>query len=135
MKRHQPLRQWIWLLPVLLATACSKDPNVAKPPRAVNYVLYTEKDFSNVHDTIRFEILMKSGSTVLLDSPLAAMTVAQVPDSIHRITIQKFVPAAHANDDLVVGFLYWIDNVGMSWYLDSSKAGGPAVKTVTYKFE
>ena len=134
MKQHQTLRRWAWLLPVLLAAACSKDPLVSAAPRAVNFVLYTEKDFSNVHDTIRFELLMKSGNQVLLDSPLAPMTVAQVPDSIHRITIQKFVPTANRNDDLIVGFLYHIDNVGYSWFLDSSKAGD-GVKTVTYKFE
>ncbi|HEV9037430.1 MAG TPA: hypothetical protein VGQ51_12435 [Puia sp.] len=135
MKQHRPLRYWAWLFPVLLTAACKKDPYKMAAPRAINYILYTEKDFSNDHDTIRFEILMRSGSKVLLDSPLAPMTIAQIPDSFHRIMFQKFVPSANQNDDLVVGFLYQIDNVGMSWFLDSSKASGPSVKTVTYSFE
>lgn len=134
MKQHHLLRRWAVLLPVLLAAACSKDPVVTAPPRAVNYVLYTEKDFSGNNDTIRFELLMKSGTQVLLDSPLAPMTIAQIPGPAGRITIQKYVPSAHLNDDLVVGFLYHIDNVGYSWFLDSSKVGD-VVKTVTYKFE
>jgi hypothetical protein len=134
MKRHL---SWAWLLPALvLAGACRKNAGPPSPatPRTVNYVLYTEKDFSTVHDTIRFEIIMKTGSTTLLDSPLAPMTVAQVPGPNAKISITKTVPDAYRDSDLLVGFLYSIDNVGMSWYLDSSKAGNPQ-KMVTYKFE
>jgi hypothetical protein len=134
MKQHHHLRQWAFLLPVLLlAAACHKEA-APPPPRSVTYVLYTEKDFSNNLDTIRFEILMKSGSQILLDSPLAPMTIAQVPGIANKISISKNVPEANRNDDLVVGFLYQIDNVGYSWFLDSSKAGNET-KTVTYKFE
>lgn len=103
-------------------------------PRWVNYVLFTAKDFSSNHDTIRFRLLMKSGNQVLLDSPLAPMTIAQIPDSNHWLYIQKNVPSANLKDDLLVGFLYSIDNVGSSWYLDSFKVGNPA-KDMKYSFQ
>lgn len=134
MKKHL---LWAWVLPALLpVAACNKHPVTPTPPapRTVNYILYTEKDFSGEHDTIRFEIIMKAGSTTLLDSPLAPMTIAQVPGPATKIDITKTVPEAYRNADLQVGFLYSIDNVGMSWYLDSSKAGN-LQKVVTYKFE
>lgn len=131
MKKHL---FWGWVLPALsFAAACSKNP-LTPPPRTVNYVLYTEKDFSGNNDTIRFEIVMKAGSQTLLDSPLAAMTVAQVPHQAGKFDITKTVPEAYRNADLQVGFLYSIDNVGSSWFLDSSKAGN-LQKVVTYKFQ
>jgi len=134
MKQHRSPPRWVWLLPVLLTAACSKDPVVTPMSRDINYVLFTKKDFSNNNDTIRFRLLMRSGNQVLLDSPLAPMTISQIPDSLHRMSFLKHVPSANRNDDLVVGFLYQIDNVGNSWFLDSSKANNP-VKTVIYSFQ
>ena len=131
MKKHL---FWGWILPALCLAAACKKHATPPAPRTVNYVLYTEKDFSGNNDTIRFEIVMKAGSTTLLDSPLAAMTVAQVPHQAGKIDITKTVPETYRNADLQVGFLYSIDNVGSSWFLDSSKAGN-LQKVVTYKFE
>jgi hypothetical protein len=98
--------------------------------------LYTKEDFSNVMDTIRFRLRMQTtgaAGRVLLDSNIAPMKVSQVPDSLHRLIFTKTVPAAYQNEKLVVGFIYDIDNVGESWFLDSSVAG-QALKVVEYSF-
>ena len=132
MKQHYLLRRPVALAMLFLASACHKN-STPPAPRTVNYVLYTEKDFSGNHDTIRFEIIMKSGNQTLLDSPFALMTVAQIPGLANKIDVQTTVPEAYRNADLVVGFLYGIDNVGNSWWLDSAEAGN-LHKIVTYNF-
>ena len=115
--------------------ACKKDSRPpATPTRTIRYVLYTTQNFSNDNDTIRFRLSMKVGSTVLLDSPLAPIRVSQIPDAAHKLTFDKIVPAGYDDKDLQVGFLYQIDNVGMSWFLDSCKAG-EALKTIDYNFK
>jgi hypothetical protein len=134
---NQHLSRACLLAGLFLAVGCSKHgakPDAPSAARTVDYVLYTEKDFTSNHDTIRFEILMRTASQILLDSPLAPMTLSQVPHQATRIEITKTVPDAYRNNDLQVGFLYSIDNVGMSWYLDSSKAGN-LHKIVTYPFQ
>jgi hypothetical protein len=71
---------------------------------------------------------------VLLDSNIAPMTINAIPDQQHQLVFDKIVPAGHEKDKLVVGFVYDIDNVGESWYLDSSVAG-QTTKIVEYSFK
>jgi len=116
-------------------TSCKKSTEPSTP-RTIWYILYTKEDFSNVNDTIRFRLRMQTTGTtgrVLLDSSIAPMKVSEVPDSLHRLVFAKTVPAGYQQDKLVVGFIYDIDNVGESWYLDSS-AAGQKTKTVEYSF-
>jgi hypothetical protein len=134
MKCHHPLRIWSCLSFVLIVAFSCKKNNIAPPLRTVTYVLYTDRNFSNDFDTIRFRLLMKAGDQTLLDSSLAPMTIAQVPGPTGRITIQKTVPESYRNRDLLIGFIYFIDNVGESWYLDTSRAGNIS-KTVEYNFQ
>lgn len=106
------------------------------PPRTVSYILYTKENFSDVQDTIRFRLRMQSTGTtgrVLLDSNIAPMKVSEIPDSLHRLVFTKTVPPGHDQEKLIVGFIYDIDNVGESWYLDSLAPGQPT-KTVEYSF-
>jgi hypothetical protein len=137
MKKHQlTLPAAILSIAVtLIFVACKKD--AAKPaPRTIRYILYTKENFSTNQDTIRFRLLMQTSRNsggILFDSSLAAMTISAIPDSLHRLVFTKTVPTGHEKDTLLVGFIYDIDNVGESWFLDSS-AAGPGTKTVEYSF-
>jgi hypothetical protein len=119
----------------MLFTACKKSAEPS-PSRTIWYILYTKEDFASVKDTIRFRLRMQTTGTtgrVLLDSSIAPMKVSEIPDSLHRLVFTKNVPPGHEHDNLVVGFIYDIDNVGESWFLDSSTAG-QRTKTVEYSF-
>jgi hypothetical protein len=121
------------LLPGL---SCKKDtqPAPTAATRNIRYILYTEKDFSGDNGQITFEVIMKNGSKVLFDSSFAPMKISEIPSKIHAIVVNKTVPAGNENADLTVGFLYAIQDVGNSWFLDTSKAGNP-LKIVEYPFE
>jgi hypothetical protein len=124
------------VLPVLLlmVVSCKKDqPNVkTNPPRKVRYELYTNENFSNDQENILFSVFMRNGQKTIFDSPLAAMKIKDIPDSNHRIIIEKLAPD---NDTatLVVGFNYQIENVGSSWFLDTFSSGN-TFKLLKYSF-
>ena len=117
----------------IILASCKKNTN---PPttRTIQYVLYTKQDFSNNFDIIRFRLSMASGSHTLFDSSLAPMTISAIPDSLHALVFRKNVPSGYEQAKLVVGFFYSIDNVGSSWFLDSSIAG-QSFKKVEYNFQ
>jgi len=123
------------ILAFLFALSSCKKPTLpSNPERTIRYVLYTDKDFSGDNHIITFSVIMKTlqGKT-LFDSSLAPMKVEDIPDSLNRFIIEKKVP----NNDtatLVVGFLYSIQDVGNSWYLDSC-ASTETFKTVNYPFQ
>jgi hypothetical protein len=114
------------ILPVLLliAVSCKKDqPNGnTNPPRKVRYELYTNEDFSDDQKNILFSIFMRRGQKTIFDSPLATIKIKDIPDSNHRIIIEKLAPD-NDTSALVVGFNYQIENVGNSWFLDTFSAG------------
>src|SRR5262245_51494651 len=94
---------------LLVVTACSKDhyhypghPQKS-PLRKVRFELFTKEDFSGDKHNITFSVHMHNQDRAILDSALATMTVEQIPDSLHKIVIEKYVPG---NDTatLVVGF-------------------------------
>ncbi len=110
------------ILPVLLIliVSCKKDlsEKIATPQRKIRYELYTNEDFSNDQKNILFSIFIRNGRKTIFDSPLAAMKIKDIPDSNHRIIIEKIVPDS-AMSTLAVGFNYTIENVGMSGHLDT----------------
>lgn len=132
-------------LPLVVAIACiafagifaaCKKHSDTPEPRTIRYILYTKEDFSGDIDTIRFRLhIHTTGTTgrVLYDSNIAPMRINEIPDSLHRLIFTKTVPPGHDTDKLVVGFVYDIDHIGESWYLDSSVAGEKQ-KTVEYSF-
>jgi hypothetical protein len=124
------------IFPVLLliAVSCKKDQPNAKtsPPRKIRYELYTNEDFSNDQKNIFFSIFMRNGQRVIFDSPLATMKIKDIPDSNHRIVIEKLAPD-NDTSTLVVGFNYQIENVGFSWYLETFPAGD-TIKVLSYPF-
>ena len=119
--------------------SCKKDQvypggqnNVIPPARKVRYELYTKEDFAGEQANIQFSIFMKTAQRTIFDSTLATMKIQDIPDSLHRIIIEKWVPG-NDTSTLAVGFDYQIENVGISWYLDTFPAGD-TLKVMKYPF-
>ena len=136
---HKPIGRHGFLLGLLFLLAgigCKKDstPPVPAQPRNVRYILYVKNPFPDDDKLITFDVIMKNGDRVLFDSAFAPMKISAMPDKEHAIVVNKTVPAGNENADLVVGFLYAIENVGYSWHLDTCSVGNP-LKIVEYPFE
>ena len=123
----------------IAAGACRKDynpygNNKGNPPvRKVRFELFTDKDFAGNQGNIQFRLHMENADRAILDSNLAIMKIEDIPDSAHRIIIEKLVPG-NDTSTLTVGFVYYIENVGISWHLESFPAGD-TLKVVRYPFE
>ena len=106
-----------------LVASCKKDryetnkPTSSGPVRKVRYELYTDQNFAGDKKNIQFRLFMRTNRKDILDSPLATMKVEEIPDFNHRIIAEKAVPG-NDTSTLVVGFTYYIENVGYSWYLE-----------------
>jgi hypothetical protein len=103
--------------------------------RTVQFVLFTDKDFSTDHKQITFKLSIQNpaANTTLWDSTLAPMAISDIPDIAHKLVVEKLVP----NNDpslLKVGFYYTIENVGNSWHLDSLSVG-QTFKIVDFNFQ
>jgi hypothetical protein len=133
----KPIKTGLWLtfsavLIVLLETACTKDPvEPANITKTIQFVLYTEADFSTNTDSIFFSVFIKNHRTTLFDSALAPMAIKDIPGIANKLIVEKKVTDTST---LAVGFLYTIKNVGFSWYTDTC-AAGEAFKSVVYSFK
>jgi hypothetical protein len=114
--------------------SCKKDTAVATPTRTIQYVLYTEKDFTNDYDTITFSLIIRSGGQFLLNRPINPMRVADIPSRLNKLVFNETVPPGHEQEKLAVGFIYQIKNVGESWLIDSCKVG-ETLHVVDYSFQ
>ncbi|HXD78107.1 MAG TPA: hypothetical protein VN616_09895 [Puia sp.] len=103
------------------------------PARKVRYELFTNRDFSGNQDTIRFDLVMARAEALIFDSALAPMRIEDIPDSLHRIIMEKLVPDG-IPDSLAVGFNYAIDDVGFSGFKDIFPAGD-TLKIVRFSFD
>ena len=121
---------------ILIVTACKKDhypsPVERSPLRKVRFELFTNENFSGDKLNITFSVHMHNDDRAILDSALPTMKVEEIPDSAHRIVIEKWVPG-NDTSTLVVGFTYHIDNVGYSWYLEEFPARD-TFKLLRYSF-
>jgi len=127
---------------IMMGTACKKPttghtagktPDTPGVPRKIQFSLYTDRDFSSDNKNITFTLFIQNpASQVLWDSVLTPMKIKEIPDLAHKLVIEKTVPG---NDGslLKVGFRYAIENVGISWYFDSSSAG-EKFKIVDFNF-
>ena len=119
MKKNKSIVAFIATL--ALAFSCQKE-NVTPAIRKVQFVLYTNEDFSTSDTNITFSLIIKSGSKTLLDSALATMKLKEIPALANKIVIEKRVP----NNDqskLKIGFKYELENIGYSSYYDSCAVG------------
>ena len=124
---------------MLIGSSCKKQTidqkyNCSAVPRQIQFSLYTEKDFSGNNENIVFTLSIRtSTSRVLWDSVLAPMKVKDIPGVANKLVIEKLVTV----DDcslLKVGFIYAIENVGISWFWDKSNAG-ENFKKVEFNFQ
>lgn len=107
------------LLLMLLFAACTKTYHTSV--RNIQFILYTDSDFSKDRHTVIFRPFIKdSGGKVLWDSAFSAMELSNIPDKAHKIVVVKQI-RSHENSILKVGFAYQIENVGSSQYIDSWK--------------
>jgi hypothetical protein len=127
-------------------TSCKKDalrkrPAPADSGRTVRFLLYTDQDFSGNSSVIHFYLFIKRGSVyvgdtvrshILFDSSFSAMQIKNIPDYSHKIIVEKKV-VGYDDEELTAGFIYEIENVGNSWYVDTSKAGNP-LKVIDFNF-
>lgn len=123
------------LVVAIIGLSCRKDnstPGITYPQqRTIRFQLYTNEDFSTNTSVINFTVFIENRSKTLFDSSLASMQIKDIPDSAHKIIIEKTVAD---NSDLAAGFRYEIQNVGMSWHIDTSKAGN-SLKVIDYAFQ
>jgi hypothetical protein len=124
---------------IFALASCNKSqttPHVISPGtnvmRKVRFELFTRENFAGNKENIQFTIHMGSAPRPLFDSTLATMKIEDIPDSIHRIIIEKLVPGSDTAT-IEVGFLYAIENVGNSWYLEPLY-GTESFKVVRYAF-
>jgi hypothetical protein len=131
----QPSLTIFILFAILCGTACNKTRlyPVSDNSRTIKYVLYTNKDFSDNSNNIKFSLFMRSHTKVLLDTELATMKIKEIPNADNKIIIEKTVPG-NDNSDISVGFHYSIEGVGNSQHLDSIRAG-ETFKVVDFAFQ
>src|SRR4030095_12118601 len=118
----------LFALSIVIGTSCKKyiSENTtisSKVPRKVQFILYTDKDFSNDNNIITFKLsIQKSPNEILWDSVLAPIQIKDIPLLAQKLVVEKYVPG---NDPslLKVAFYYSIENVGISWHLDSFEPG------------
>ena len=113
--------------------SCEKNVSPATSPRKIRFVLYTEEDFSSDNSNITFSLFIRNNTKTLFDSTLSTIKVKDIPNEANKLIFEKQVP----NDDgsvLTAGFYYTIENVGLSWYLDTCSAS-TSFKTINYSFK
>lgn len=106
----------------------------ANKERIVKFLLSTDKSFSEKDGLITFTLVIRdSKQKVLWDSVLSPMRIKDIPAKVNQLEIVKSVP--NNNRSLLqVGFLYAIENVGYSWYLDAFNEG-EYEKVVNFNFQ
>jgi len=124
---------------VCLATSCKKESPannklpVAASFRTLRFILYTNKNFSNSNDSISFALhISNAQTTIKFDSTVFSAKVKDIPNKAHQLVFEKRIP----DDGTIVAadFFYRIENVGMSWYLDSC-AANEKLKVIEYLFQ
>ena len=122
-------------LTFLLMQSCSKTGTSAPATaeRNLQFVLYTDEDFAGDEHNITFSVFVRDDNKTLLDSAITTMKVKDIPGQANKIIINKKITAA-PSAPLMAGFVYEIEHVGVSWYLDTV-AAGENNKTITFPFK
>lgn len=121
---------------LLTIWSCNKEqptPGTKKVERTIQYILYTNEDFSDDEHNITFSVFARDDERTLLDSAITIMKVKEIPSVENKIIIEKKL-FTDASTVLVAGFVYEIEHVGVSWYLDSIPADDYS-KTIEFAFK
>ena len=127
-------------VPVILAaasgmTSCKKETNrpLPVPTRTIEFILYTNQDFSDNNHYIRFVLhISNAARSIAFDSTVFCRQVKEIPNKQNQLVFEKKVPADESI--LTAGFLYSIENVGNSWHLETC-AANENFKVIEYPFE
>ena len=139
------------VLVISSVTSCIKQPEVQMPAsnevaRKVQFILYTDKDFSDDNNIITFKLSiqrinkqvsrgpgLEPPTEILWDSTLASMKIKDIPHLAGKLVIEKTVTAKESSL-LKVGFYYSIENVGNSQHFDAFNAG-ETFKILDFNFQ
>jgi hypothetical protein len=108
--------------------ACRKDsvkgdhltPLVLK---TIRFQLYTTEDFKMESGHVIFKLFIEAPMRhIIWDSLLPPIRVNQVPDSLHKICVERKI-MIKPEDTIRAGFRYSIEDVGSSSYLDTLSPG------------
>ncbi len=136
--KYQPRQLIILWIMALVISSCKKTamtealtgPAVS---RTIQFSLYTSQNFSIYNDSISFLLRIRNAKgQVLWDSTLPKMRIKDIPKFENRILVEKAVPDADSSV-LKVGFVYTVDNVGISWYQDTCHKS-TAFKVMSFDF-
>ena len=121
---------------LLIATSCKKNSDTVSYPvteRKIRYVLSTDQDFSGVNINVAFTVFINDETNNRVwDSLLPSMKLKDIPSQANSLVVEKAVPG-NVQSLLKVGFLYTIENIGSSQYIDTSNAGS-TLKVVNFNF-
>ncbi|HEV8285139.1 MAG TPA: hypothetical protein VGQ09_12565 [Chitinophagaceae bacterium] len=117
---------------VTIMASCKKD-YPSSSGRKFRFQLYTNQDFSDNTSLINFSVFIRTANRTIFDSTLAPMQIKDIPDAANKLIFEKTV-TGNDNVDLAAGFRYEIQDVGISWYIDTSKAGNP-LKIIDFAFQ
>jgi hypothetical protein len=116
--------------------SCQKDVQpTGKVEKTIRFVLYTDKDFSNEERNIIFSVFIRREGNYphLFDSTFSVMKVKEIPGASNKIVFEKKV-WVDASMRLGAGFVYSLENVGYSWYIDTCEPG-QLFKEINYAFQ
>ena len=124
---------------IMIVASCKKSDSAhtsvgTKFPRMAQFVLYSDKDFSNDNSVVTIKLsIERSINDILWDSVLQPMRVKDIPKLAEALTVEKYVPG---NDQSLVkvGFHYTIENVGNSSHMDPFEPG-ETFKIVRFNFQ
>ena len=133
MKPYSTLAIFV-IVTILCGISCKKDDVPASPNsgRTIQFNLYTLEDFSNDEHNITFSLFIKSHTQMLFDSTMATIKIKDIPNEINKLIVLKKVPHDDGSE-LSAGFVYTIENVGVSWHIDTISGGEP-FKIIDFNF-
>lgn len=110
---------------MVIAASCTKSssPAIVYPEKTVRFVLHTEQDFTGNTENILFSLFIRKANTLIFDSTLSPMQLKDIPNVSKELVFEKKI--ADDGSDLTAGFMYTIENVGNSHYIDTCKGGVP----------
>jgi hypothetical protein len=120
---------------IIIVASCKKqnDKRNHHFPRTVKFLLYTDQNFSHENNIISFTAFIESPvNRIIWDTVLPPMKISDIPDQAHQLTFQKTVFTENSSL-MKVGYRYSIEDVGHSWYIDSSSPG-QTLKVVDFNF-
>jgi hypothetical protein len=118
----------------LLITSCTKQVEVTPTlplTRTIKFNLYTEQDFSTDNHNIIISLFIRNHTKTLFDSTITTMKVKDIPKLANKLVFEKKI--FDDDSELAAGFTYYIENVGLSWHLDTI-AAGQKFKLIDYAF-